>query len=92
MVIDPFDPFLPYAIAQEYLSGEYWAEASYQLKGVLADFPEYLPAYYHLGLALVKLGEVDHAVKILQVGMALAKTQKDGKTAAEIEALLEDLE
>jgi tetratricopeptide (TPR) repeat protein len=92
MVIDKTDPFLPYAVAQEYMSGEEWAEAAGIFAQVNIDFPEYLPAYYHYGLALVQLGNVNSAIQVLQAGMQLARQQKDFKTAAEIEALLEDLE
>lgn len=92
MVAEPTDPFLPYAVAQEYMSGENWAEAALLFGDVTTDFPEYLPAYYHYGIALVKLCKVDEAVNVLTSGMQLAQRQKDGKTALEIEALLEDLE
>ncbi len=92
MATDKSDPFLPYAVAQEYMSGENWAEAVAQFAEVTANFPEYLPAYYHHGLALVKLGNIGAATEVLSAGFQLAQQQKDGKTAAEIEALLEDLE
>jgi predicted Zn-dependent protease len=92
MAEDRNDPFLPYAIAQEYISGEQWADAEWEFAALIGNFPDYLPAYYHYAIALVKQGKVDGAVVILKRGYELAKVKKDGKTAAEIEALLEDLE
>ncbi|MFM2375920.1 MAG: hypothetical protein RLZZ165_1017 [Bacteroidota bacterium] len=92
IALDPEDPFLPYAIAQEYLSGEQWQEASRQLERVRADFPDYLPTYYHLGLAYAKMAELHRAAEILSLGTALAKAQKDAKTLLEIASLLEDLQ
>jgi hypothetical protein len=92
MVDDRTDPFLPYAIAQEYMSGEMWEDAVREFVALVGNFPDYLPAYYHYGLALVKLGNEEGAATILKRGYELAKVKKDGKTAGEIEALLEDLE
>ncbi|MBK9448268.1 MAG: tetratricopeptide repeat protein [Bacteroidetes bacterium] len=92
MATDKSDPFLPYAVAQEYMAAENWTEAAAQFAEVTSNFPEYLPSYYHHGLALVKLGNIAAALEVLSIGFQLAKKQKDGKTAAEIEALIEDLE
>jgi tetratricopeptide (TPR) repeat protein len=89
---DPSDPFLPYAIAQEYMAGANWEAAITQFEALTNNFPEYLPAYYHFGLALLQANNVEKSITILRQGMALAKTQRDGKTANEIEALLEELE
>lgn len=91
MAADPLDPFLPYAIAQEYVKGEMWVQACEEFEGVRVRFPDYLPTYYHYGMALVNAGRVEEAVSVLQEGETLARAQRDGKTAAEIEALLDDL-
>ena len=90
MATDKSDPFLPYAVA--HMAAENWTEAAAQFAEVTSNFPEYLPSYYHHGLALVKLGNIAAALEVLSIGFQLAKNQKDGKTAAEIEALIEDLE
>ena len=89
---DPDDPFFPYAIAQEYLSGQQLAMARSQFEALMARFPDYLPAYYHAGMTIVQLGDADAAIICLQKGLALATAQGDRKTANEIRELLEDLE
>lgn len=89
---DPTDPFLPYAIAQEYVSGEDWTHAEEEFSALIERFPDYLPAYYHHGLVLVRLDRVTEAWRVLEEGLNLARNLKDFKTAGEIEALLEDLE
>lgn len=92
MATDKADPFLPYALAQEYMSGELWGEAAIQFAACAHDFPDYLPAYYHWALALIKTDDLPTATDVLKRGLTLAQKQKQGKTAAEIEALLEDLD
>lgn len=92
MAADPHDPFLPYAIAQEYVSAGQWDEACLAFGELLDDFPNYLPTYYQYGVALVKVDRLADAVDILQRGLGLARRQREMKTAGEIEALLEDLD
>ena len=89
---DSTDPFLPYALGQEYVSGEAWADAAAQFEACARDFPDYLPTYYHWGRVLIQVDEIQQAQMVLERGLVLARQQKDGKTALEIEALLEDLE
>lgn len=92
MEADPHDPFLPYAIAQEYMAAEKWGEAITLFASLTEDFPDYLPAYYHYGISLVTANHVEEAIQVLRKGHDLAQRQRDGKTAGEIAALLEDLE
>ena len=92
MADDPHDPFLPYAIAQEHTAAGLWEEAIAQFAALVERFPEYLPTYYQYSVALVKTDRLPLAIEILQRGLGLARRYKDFKTAAEIEALLEDLD
>ena len=91
-VSDPADPFLTYAIAQEYVGVQNYGAARVEFEGLMARFPEYLPGYYHYALTLCELGEQGWAVEVLGKGLELARAQGDRKTAGEIGELLEDLE
>lgn len=92
MADDPHDPFLPYAIAQEYTAAGLWEEACREFEVLVTDFPSYLPTYYQYGVALVKVDRLQDAVDVLRLGLGLARRHKDFKTAGEIEGLLEDLD
>ena len=92
MASDPNDPFLPYAIAQEYASADNWAEASDRLRRIQEQFPDYLPCYYQLGISLIQLNQLEAAMGILQTGYTLALKQGEKKVANEIAALVEEIE
>lgn len=92
MASDPNDPFLPYAIAQEYASAENYVEAVQRLNELKIKFPDYLPTYYQLGLSLIRVNKLEEAMETLQTGYTLAMRQSDRKTAAEIAAVIEELE
>ncbi|MCB9233153.1 MAG: tetratricopeptide repeat protein [Bacteroidia bacterium] len=89
---EPGDAFLKYAVAQEYLGMEKWAEARAWFERVLAEHPDYVATYYHLGRLLAMLGEVNNAVEILNLGLDVAEKEGDRKTKNEIAELLDGLE
>ncbi len=92
MASDPSDPFLPYAIAQEFASAQKWDEAATRLEAIYGQFPDYLATYYQWGMALIHLNELSKAMDVLQKGYTLANRQDEKKVANEIGALIEELE
>ena len=58
---DPADPFLPYALALEYVRLNKNEDAISLLEKVLNLNPDYLPAYYHLGKLYEKSIRQGHA-------------------------------
>lgn len=92
MASDPNDPFLPYAIAQEFAAAQKWEAASSRLEAIYAQFPDYLATYYQWGMALIHLDQLAKAMDVLQKGYTLANRLADRKAANEIAALIEEIE
>ena len=89
---DPNDPFIPYAIAQEYLGGGLNEEAEAALSELLKRFPDYVPAYQHLGAICLQLGWLEKAKSALEKGIKMAQEQGNKKAAGEMTTLMEEVE
>jgi tetratricopeptide (TPR) repeat protein len=88
---DPTDPFPIYALALEYQVTES-AKARHLFDELLNKHPDYLPTYYMAGNFFLKQNEPERAIKILNLGLNLAKDKKDMNTAREIRGVLDSLE
>ena len=88
---EPDDPFLAYAIAQEYLGDGQYALARTLFEELLNQHPTYLAAYHHYGITCIHLGDAVAAEKALREGIALAKSENKSKAASEMAELLDDL-
>ncbi len=83
---NPDDPFLMYALAQEYLQDE--PELSWNLfKTLLQQHPDYLPSYQAAAQFMIERGYKDQAKAVIEKGIQLAKSQQNDKTAAELARL-----
>jgi thioredoxin-like negative regulator of GroEL len=88
---DPGDTFLRYALAME-LEKERNHEASLaQLRGLMADKPPYVPAYFRAGQQLASLGRVNEARTALRDGIEQARSQGDAHAAGEMSEFLSSL-
>ena len=87
---DPDDPFVRYALAQEYVKrGD--AEAALQtFEALVADRPDYVGTYYHLGKLYETLGRTDDAARTYQAGVAVAGQANDTHARAELQSVLLD--
>jgi len=85
---DPNDPFPVYALGLE-LVPENPARAKELFDRVMDRHPDYVPTYYHAALLAINQSESDRARSIITKGVEKAKTLKDFKAVAELEALLE---
>jgi tetratricopeptide (TPR) repeat protein len=92
MEADPNDPFLPYALALELKKHGNVNQAQKILKDLLQRFPDYLAAYYQLGIMFEETGEKEEALKIYRSGLIKARAQKDTKTSGEINEAIQRLE
>ncbi len=88
----PDDPFIKYAIALEYKKLGDLNQAEVHFAKTLESHSDYLPLFYHYGLTLIENSNQNKAVEIVEMGMELAKKQKDNHTLAELNELRESLE
>ena len=93
MLVDsPQDSFLRYALAME-LANEEQHDRSIELyKGLMADDPPYVPAFFMLGQQLTKLDRIDEARTALNDGIVQAREQNDMHAAGEMTEFLQSLE
>ncbi|MBI4606892.1 MAG: tetratricopeptide repeat protein [Planctomycetes bacterium] len=89
---DPRDSFAAYGLAMELAKRpETAAEAVEVFARLLEASPEYLPAYYQLGVLLARRGETARAREVLEKGIAIAERTGDRHTRDELQAALEAL-
>ncbi|MEZ4902914.1 MAG: tetratricopeptide repeat protein [Spirosomataceae bacterium] len=81
---DTSDPFNVYALAMEYQNHDILKATEY-FKILLAQFPDYLPTYYHAAALSVEIAEIGPTEMIYQQGMALALKQQNTKTYQELQ-------
>ncbi|MCU0419646.1 MAG: tetratricopeptide repeat protein [Cyclobacteriaceae bacterium] len=89
MADDPEDPFAFYALALE-LAPTQPREALALHRQVAERFPDYLPNYYHLALLCLREGQATEALHAIDRGAAVARTQRNLKTLAELENLRDE--
>ena len=87
---DPDDPFVRYALAQEYLGRGDTSAALSTFEALVTDQPDYVGTYYHLGKLYETLGRTEDAVETYQTGIQIAGAASDLHARAELQgALLE---
>ena len=88
---DPTDPFLVYAIAQEYDRGGEVAEAESWYNRLLQEHPGYVATFYHFGKLLERTGREDAAIQMYETGIEVAMKAGDRHAAGELREALEGL-
>jgi tetratricopeptide (TPR) repeat protein len=88
LTADPQDEFLRYALAMECASAGDDAAAAQQFETLLADRPNYVPAYFQCGQVLLRLGRTEEAARVLRAGIPIARQAGDEHAAGELEGLL----
>jgi tetratricopeptide (TPR) repeat protein len=85
---NPGNSFVRYGLAMEYRrSGELEAALA-EFRSLLAADPNYVPAYFHGGQTLERLGRADDAREIYKKGVEAAARAGDQHARGEIEAAL----
>lgn len=90
--IDPKDSFTRFAIAQEYQRLGDWEKVLNSYESILADDPEYLGVYYHLGKLYLKIDQVEKAKISFQQGIQKAEAQSDLHAKSELQSALMEIE
>ncbi|MEM9836264.1 MAG: hypothetical protein AAF828_07165 [Bacteroidota bacterium] len=70
---NPKDNFLRFALAKEYEKMQKDTEAEKIYQSIVADSPDYIGTYYHLGKTLERLERDAEAFKVYTLGMERAK-------------------
>lgn len=87
---DPHDAFTRFALAQEYRQRGDTQAALAAFEALVADQPDYVGAYYHLGKTYEEAGRREDAVRTYREGIARATAAGDAHARAELQgALLE---
>ena len=89
---NPEDPFLKFAMAQEYIKAEEFEKALASLETLTQENPDYVASYYHLGKVMEKLGRTDSVSDIYTQGIKIATSQGDMHAASELQHALEDFQ
>ena len=85
---DPNDPFTRFALAQEYLKAGDTAQGQAYFEGLVADQPEYVGTYYHLGKLYERLGRLPDAIATYERGILVAGRVRDAHARAELQDAL----
>lgn len=92
LAADPKDTFLRYGLAMELAREGQALEAVARLRDLIADQPQYVPAYFQAAQILLREGDATAAAKLLRGGIAAAQDQSDLHAAEEMTALLAQIE
>src|ERR1700761_7413419 len=83
---EPNDEFLQYALATEYLRLDDKQTALNYYEGLVANHPNYVGTYYHLGKLYEALNRKDDAIATYESGMKVARAARDNHAHAELQA------
>ncbi len=81
---DPDDAFVRFALAQEYRKRGNAKEALRFFEDLIAENPEYVGTWYHLGKLYEELGRKQDAMRTWRQGVAVAGRQRDAHAQAEL--------
>ena len=87
----PNDPFLRYGLAMEFDKEQRHEESLTLLRGLAADSPPYVPAFFMAGQQLTRLGRVNEARAVLRDGIEEARRQNNSHAAGEMSEFLASL-
>lgn len=87
---DPRDPFNLYGLALEYQKTDL-LKSDELFSTLLADFPNYVPSYYHAAKLKVELKQSDAALTIYKKGIEVAKQQNEKKAEQELRSAYDEL-
>lgn len=89
---NPADPFLKYALAQEFVSGGNDEEAERYYALLIHQFPNYLPTYYQYATLAERNNNWELAEQLYKRGISLADEHNDAKTKRELNLALLNLQ
>jgi len=88
----PTDRFGLYALGMELRKERAWEESFAAFDTLLQHHPDYGSGYYHYAMAKKESGDRAGCIEVLRRGLGACDRSRDGKTRAEIEGVLDELE
>ena len=88
----PDDPFLHFALAQEYQRIDEQEKALECFAWLIENKPNYTGTYYHYGKLLQQQGRTEQALDIYRRGIAVCQQQGARHDQLELQGALNDLE
>jgi Tfp pilus assembly protein PilF len=89
---DPEDAFVRFALAREYEKRGDAKAARTTFEALVADRPDYVGTYYHLGKLYQRLGLSQEAMQTWRAGIEQASQQGDRHSESELRGALMELE
>jgi len=81
---DPEDSFVKYAIAKEFEKLDDLKSSIKKFEALRKDDPDYVGLYYHLAFIYTEIDEMEKALEIYDLGIAVAKAQNDLHALSEL--------
>ena len=88
---NPGNAFARYGLAMECVVAGDDEAARDHFCTLLCTHPDYLPAYYHYGLLLMRLAHSEEARDVLRAGITVARKAGNEHARSELEAALDQL-
>jgi len=88
---NPRDSFARYGLAMEYVRNGDLEHAVAEFHALLEHNPDYAAGYFHGGQALEKLGRIEDARAMYELGVQVTSRTGDQHTRSELQAALDML-
>lgn len=87
----PTDSFARYGLAMEYRNGGDLQSSMGEFRALMANNPDYSPAYFHGGQTLERMGLLDDARQVYLQGVEVTTRLGDQHALSEMQAALDML-
>jgi tetratricopeptide (TPR) repeat protein len=91
LTANPGDSLAHYGLAMEYSKAGQVEEAVREFKALIAENPDYTPAYFMAAQTLANASRIDEAKRMLVDGISSASRTGNAHAQSEMTALLEEL-
>ena len=88
----PTDAFARYGLAMEYRNSGDLESAMTEFRTIMANNPDYSPAYFHGGQTLERMGKVDEAREVYRKGVEVTLKIGNDHARSEMQGALEMLD
>jgi len=89
--LDPRNAFARYGLAMEHVAQGNSDAALAEFSTLIAQHPDYVPAYQMSAQTLIKVARIDEARTRLDAGLAAAQRSGNSHAASEMQAMRDDL-